>query len=84
MSDDALTLLALNALPKPHGGLITCLELGVAAHLIEPGVAYKPPPAGIEQQRIADHAHGWNDAARGRQPRSMSIAYSLGYSDGSR
>jgi hypothetical protein len=85
MSSTALLLLALCELPTPHGSLIRHLQLGVAAELIGADLADETRPAQIiERQRIADHARGWNDAARGRQPRSPSIGYALGYSDGSR
>lgn len=38
----------------------------------------------FEQARIADYMRGWNDAARGREPRSQSLTYALGYLDATR
>jgi hypothetical protein len=85
MSSTALLLMALCDLPKPHGGLVRYLQRGVAADLIGADLADETGAARvIERQRIADHARGWNDAARGRQPRSPSIGYALGYADWSR
>ncbi|KGV65920.1 hypothetical protein X879_3832 [Burkholderia pseudomallei MSHR3951] len=38
----------------------------------------------MEQSRIREYVKGWNDAALGREPRSETIGYWLGYVDARR
>jgi hypothetical protein len=38
----------------------------------------------FEQTRIAEYQRGFNDAMRGRAPRSQSLTYALGYLDAKR
>lgn len=38
----------------------------------------------IERERIRNYAQGFNDAMRGIAPRSINLAYALGYADARR